>query len=160
SLQCTCVALKGLATSMVELFEPWVAQGQQTIEVDVTANITDWADEARLKQVLHNLLANAVRYSPSHTSICIAAVVEQEEHRARISVRDRGPGIPPDKQEEIFDKFVRLTRDLNSTVRGSGLGLFISRQLVEAMQGTITVSSTGIKGEGSTFSFTLPLSDK
>ena len=74
-------------------------------------------------------------------------------------MRDRGLGIPPDKQEEIFDKFVRLTRDLNSTVRGSGLGLFITRQLVEAMQGTITVSSSGIKGEGSTFSFTLPLAD-
>lgn len=79
---------------------------------------------------------------------------------ARISVSDRGPGIPPEKQGEIFDKFVRLERDLNSKVRGSGLGLYISRQLVEAMQGTIAVESSGIKGEGSTFSFTLPLADE
>lgn len=159
SLNCTPIPLKEMATSMVELFEPWVAQGQQTIEVDVADDIIVWADEARLKQVLHNLLANAVRYSPPHTSICITAAVEEEARNVCISVRDQGLGIPPDKQEEIFDKFVRLTRDLNSTVRGSGLGLFITRQLVEAMQGTITVSSTGIKGEGSTFSFTLPLAD-
>ena len=72
---------------------------------------------------------------------------------------DQGPGIPPDKQEAIFDKFVRLERDLNGSVRGSGLGLYITRQLVEAMQGTITVHSSGVKGEGSTFSFTLPLAD-
>jgi signal transduction histidine kinase len=78
---------------------------------------------------------------------------------ARVSISDQGPGIPPDRQVEIFDKFVRLERDLNSQVRGSGLGLYISRQLVEAMQGTITIESSGIKGEGSTFSFTLPLAD-
>ena len=160
SVRCTPIVLKDIITTVSELFEPWVAQTQQAIETDIDPTITVLADETRLKQVLHNLLANAVRYSPSHTCIRISAVIEEEGdagQMARVSVSDRGPGIPPEKQAEIFDKFVRLERDLNSKVRGSGLGLHISRQLVEAMQGTITVESSGIKGEGSTFSFTLPL---
>lgn len=159
SLRRTRIILKEITTAVSELFEPWVAQGQQSIEIDIEASIAVLADETRLKQVLHNLLANAIRYSPPHTSIRIVAIVEQEAHMARISVSDKGPGIPPDKQETIFDKFVRLERDLNSKVRGSGLGLFISRQLVEAMQGTIRVESSGVKGQGSTFSFTLPLAE-
>ena len=159
-LRCTRIVLKETTTALSELFEPWVAQGQQSIEINIDASIAVLADETRLKQVLHNLLANAVRYSPPHTTIRVTAIVEQESHMARISVSDQGPGIPPDRQEEIFDKFVRLERDLNSKVRGSGLGLFITRQLVEAMQGTITVKSSGVKGEGSTFSFTLPLTEK
>ncbi|HEY4035316.1 MAG TPA: ATP-binding protein [Ktedonobacteraceae bacterium] len=67
-------------------------------------------------------------------------------------------GIPPDKQETIFDKFVRLERDMHGAIRGSGLGLFITRQLVEAMNGTMRVESSGVENEGSTFSFTLPSS--
>ena len=160
SLRCTRIVLREITTAVSELFEPWVAQGQQSLEIDIEASIAVLADETRLKQVLHNLLANAVRYSPQRTAIHVAAIVEQETRMARISVNDRGPGIPPDKQGEIFDKFVRLERDLNSKVRGSGLGLFISRQLVEAMQGSISVESSGVKGEGSTFSFTLPLADE
>ena len=76
---------------------------------------------------------------------------------ARIRVMDYGPGIPPDKQEAIFDKFVRLERDLHGINRGSCLGLYITRQLVEAMKGSITVESKGMPGEGATFLFTLPL---
>jgi signal transduction histidine kinase len=76
----------------------------------------------------------------------------------RINVIDRGLGVPPDKHEAIFERFVRLERDMHGTTRGSGLGLAITRQLIEAMHGTIHVESSGIKGEGSTFSFTLPAS--
>ena len=75
----------------------------------------------------------------------------------RVDVIDRGLGIPPDKQKVIFEKFVRLERDMHGITPGSGLGLFITRQLVEAMKGSITVESSGIEGEGATFSFTLPV---
>ena len=77
----------------------------------------------------------------------------------RISVIDRGPGIPANKQEAIFEKFVRLERDMHGSVRGSGLGLFITRQLVEAMNGRITIESSGVEGEGAAFSFTLPIEE-
>ena len=74
----------------------------------------------------------------------------------RINIIDRGYGVPPHQQEAIFDRFVRLERDMHGNTRGSGLGLAITRQLVEAMHGAIRVESSGINGEGSTFSFTLP----
>jgi len=75
----------------------------------------------------------------------------------RVKVTDQGYGVPPNKQKAIFERFVRLERDMHGNTRGSGLGLAISRQLVEAMHGTIKVESTGVKGEGSTFTFTLPV---
>jgi signal transduction histidine kinase len=99
-------------------------------------------------------------YSSPHTPIRVTASGEQEAGLVGVRVMDRGWGIPTDKQEAIFDKFVLLDRDRYSTVRGSGLGPFITRQLVEAMGGTITVESSGIAGEGSTFSFTLPVAKR
>ena len=90
----------------------------------------------------------------------MTASVEQEKGTVRVSVIDRGLGIPADKQEAIFDKFVRLDHDMYSTVRGSGLGLYISKQLVEAMNGRIWVESTGQAGEGSRFCFTLPVASQ
>ena len=157
TLHFASLALRDICTAVIDLFEPWILQEQRSIEVDVAPNILVWADEMRLKQVLHNLIANALHYSPQQTPIRVTATLEQEEGIVRVSVIDRGLGIPADKQEVIFDKFVRLDRDMYSTVRGSGLGLFITRHLVEAMGGTIAIESSGIKGEGSTFFFTLPL---
>jgi len=157
TLHFASVALRDICTAVIDLFEPWILQQQRSIEVDVAPSILVWADEMRLKQVLHNLMANALRYSPLQTPIRVTATIEQEAGMVRVRIIDRGLGIPADKQEVIFDKFVRLDRDMYGAVRGSGLGLFITRQLVEAMGGMITVESSGIKGEGSTFSFTLPV---
>jgi two-component system OmpR family sensor kinase len=108
---------------------------------------------------LHNLISNALRYSSPQTLIRIAAKNDLEARKVSIQVIDHGFGIPLDKQSMIFDRFVRLERDMHGMVRGSGLGLYITRQLVEAMGGTITVESTGVENGGSTFSFTLPLAE-
>jgi signal transduction histidine kinase len=159
TLHSTSISLKDVCTSVVDLFEPLILQEQRHIEIHVAASIQVWADEIRLKQILRNLFANALRYSPPKTPIFITAVEEPEQGVVRIKVIDRGFGVPPDKQEAIFERFVRLERDMHGTVRGSGLGLAITRQLVEAMHGTIALESSGIKGEGSTFSFTLPTSE-
>jgi signal transduction histidine kinase len=160
TLHCASLALRNICTAVIDLFEPLLLQQQRTIEVDIAPDMLVRADELRLKQVLHNLMANALRYSPPHTPIRVTAILEQQAGLVRVSVIDRGLGIPADKQEAIFDKYVRLDRDLYGTVRGSGLGLFITRQLVEAMGGTITVESSGIEGEGSTFSCTLPVAKR
>lgn len=157
SLRITPLPLKSITTAIVELFEPLTIKEQRTISVEIDANLFVMADEARLKQILHNLISNAIRYSLPHTPLHITAIAKEAEQVVQISVRDHGFGIPPDKQNTIFEKFVRLERDMHGTVRGSGLGLFITRQLVETMHGTIRVESTGIESEGSTFSFTLPL---
>jgi signal transduction histidine kinase len=154
TLQRLSIPLKETCTSVVDLFEPLILQQQRQVEVDIPADVMVLADETRLKQILRNLIANALRYSPHMTPICITAWQEQE--MVRVDIIDRGLGIPPDKQKVIFDKFVRLERDMHGITRGSGLGLFITRQLVEAMKGSIIVESSGIEGEGATFSFTLP----
>src|SRR5256714_6339421 len=159
TLHSTSISLKDVCTSVADLFEPLILQEQRHIEIHVAASIQVWADEIRLKQILRNLFANALRYSPAQTPIFITAVEEPEQGFVRIKVIDRGFGVPPDKQEAIFERFVRLERDMHGTVRGSGLGLAITRQLVEAMHGTIALESSGVKGEGSTFSFTLPTSE-
>ena len=154
------IQLKETYTAVVDLFEPLILQQERQVTIDIAPEIIVWADETRLKQVLRNLLANALRYSANKTPVCLTAKVEQEQAMVHVSVIDSGSGIPPDKQEIIFDKFVRLDRDMNGIIRGSGLGLYITKQLVEAMGGTIGVESSGVAGEGSTFTFTLPITEK
>lgn len=152
--------LKEIVEHVTELFEPLILQQERRFEIQIPAELCVQADETRLKQVLRNLIANALRYSPEKTPLAISADIEPGTHLASISVKDYGAGIPPDQQEAIFDKFVRLDRDMHGIIRGSGLGLYITRQLVEAMGGTICVESSGVAGEGSTFCFTLPLKRK
>ncbi|HAG99050.1 MAG TPA: hypothetical protein DCL75_09390 [Ktedonobacter sp.] len=157
SLNCSSIRLKEICTAVIDLFEPITLQERRHVIVNIPDSIVVLADETRLKQVLRNLFANALRYSPQQTPIYITAVIDkQDPSMVRVNLIDRGYGVPPDKQEEIFDRFVRLERDMHGNTRGSGLGLAITRQLVEVMHGTIWVESSGVKGEGSTFSFTLP----
>jgi signal transduction histidine kinase len=108
------------------------------------------ADERRLTQVLYNLLQNAVRFSPEGARVSVSA--ERDSDSVRLSVADTGHGIPPEEQERIFEPFAAMDREGQSC--GSGLGLSVSRGLVELMGGTLDLAST--PGAGSTFSFTLP----
>jgi two-component system sensor histidine kinase KdpD len=102
--------------------------------------------------VLVNLLENAVKYTPAGTPILVAA--HQIPGAIEISVHDDGPGIPPESQARLFDKFYRAYSA--TTVPGSGIGLAISKGLVEAHGGQIRVESG--PEIGTTFRFTLPLS--
>jgi signal transduction histidine kinase len=131
------------------------------IRLDLPEYLTVWADQHALQQVLLNVLGNAFKYAPKQTPISIRAILSTPSSASAdahvcISVQDAGPGIPSDEVTLLFQKFVRLKRDLAGTVRGSGLGLYISRQLVEAMHGQMWVESSGKPGEGSYFCFTLP----
>jgi len=110
------------------------------------------ADSDKLRQVLVNLVENAVKYSRSG---CIQVRLAAYYGNVRFSVRDEGPGIPPGQHERIFEKFYRLDPHMTQGVGGTGLGLYICRELVEGMKGDIWVEST--LGEGSTFSFELPV---
>lgn len=157
ALQYSTIPLKALCEAVLDLFEPLILQEQRQTETDIDEHIFVRADETRLKQVLRNLIANALRYSPHRTPVRISAKVDADKSMVAISVIDRGYGIPANKREAIFDRFVRLERDMHGNVRGSGLGLSITRELVQAMGGTIHVESSGTAGKGSAFIFTLPL---
>jgi signal transduction histidine kinase len=108
-------------------------------------------DRARLRQVLGNLIDNAVKYSPEAGEVQVSALVA--DGAVQISVRDAGPGIPREHQARIFEKFGRV--DVPGTSKpGTGLGLFIARSIAEAHGGTLEVASE--PREGATFIFTLP----
>ena len=110
------------------------------------------ADPDRVRQVLINLVDNAVKYSPDGGPVEVS--VHGAGERVRISVSDRGLGIPGSERELVFEKFYRLDPKLSRGVGGTGLGLYISRALVLQMGGTISVDSR--VGGGSTFHVELP----
>jgi signal transduction histidine kinase len=109
-------------------------------------------DEALLRQVLVNLVENGVKYSPNGGRIDV--LVSEEPGWVRLEVVDEGIGIPAAELERIFEKFYRLDAAMSRGVGGSGLGLYISREIVMQMGGTLTVRSS--PGEGSTFTVVLP----
>jgi signal transduction histidine kinase len=113
------------------------------------------ADPDMLRQVLTNLVENAVKYSPAGGRVHVS--LWPHEGRVLFGVRDEGLGIPPREQERIFEKFFRLDPNLTRGVGGTGLGLYICRELVRRMGGRIWVASR--EGEGSTFFFELPAAD-
>ena len=184
-LEYSRVALASLVRAVLETFDPSEigepalpvgAYAARAVTMQVPPDLVIWADEARVRQVLINLLANALKYSSEGTPIDITAssyaAPRPERHRARragigdaagasagqvqISVRDHGLGVPPGDISKLFNRFVRLERDIAGPVRGTGVGLYMCRVLIEAMGGRIWVESSGIPGEGSTFSLLLP----
>jgi signal transduction histidine kinase len=145
--------LAKVVTQSMELLAAQIRREERILEMVLPAQVSVLVDELRLRQVLVNLVGNALKYSPMGSPLLIQA--QETEAEVLVRVRDQGLGVPPEQQPHIFDRFVRLERDLNSPVRGTGLGLFISKQLVEAMGGRLWVESSGLPGEGSTFCFTL-----
>jgi two-component system phosphate regulon sensor histidine kinase PhoR len=113
-------------------------------------------DPDRTRQVLLNLLDNAIKYSPRGGRIEIALAADSED--LRFMVRDEGLGIPLGEQERIFDKFYRLDPDQRRGIGGSGLGLYISRELVRLMDGRIWAESE--PGAGTVLTFELPLAQR
>jgi signal transduction histidine kinase len=125
-------------------------------EVRIVAHVGDSVphvrgDEQRLRQVLHNLVDNALKYSPADADVDVA--IGTENGQLRVGVRDVGPGIPADDQRLIFEKFGRSTA--GEAKPGSGLGLFIARSIAEAHGGTIELDSAPLRG--ATFTLVLPV---
>jgi PAS domain S-box-containing protein len=110
-------------------------------------------DELRLEQVFQNLIANAIKYSPSGGSVVIR--VEQQENRAYVIVSDQGIGIPPQEVPNLFQRFYRASNADAQYMSGMGIGLFVVKEIVTLHSGGVTVASR--EGEGSTFTVWLPL---
>jgi signal transduction histidine kinase len=111
-----------------------------------------FVDQMRIGQVLGNLISNAAKYGDPGTDIDVC--LEEHGTEVDIAVENRGPGIPPEEIEHLFNRFTRTAQARNSHVRGLGVGLYIARELVVAHQGRIWVEST--PGETTTFHVSLP----
>ena len=111
------------------------------------------ADQQLAIQVLANLLSNAAKYSPEGTAIGVG--IAHDGHRVVTTVADRGAGVPLADRDRIFEKFTRLGDHLTRPQQGVGLGLYIVRRSVEAMNGTAWVDDA--PGGGAAFSFSLPV---
>ena len=147
------------------------------IVLDLSQDLWITGDGPRVRQTLTSLLDNAAKYSPPHTTITVSAqkmmlsevqqylsedqidhalLVERGDYEVLlVRVKDQGPGVMPEDQSRIFEKFVRAPRSLTTPVRGSGLGLYIARRYVEAMGGKLWLEHTVPNG-GAIFSFYLP----
>jgi signal transduction histidine kinase len=125
--------------------------GDRPFSVSDTLNVRVWCDPERMSQVLHNLLDNAARHTPPGTPVELRS--HQVSNRVRIEVADRGPGLPPEDVGLIFEKFGRGQQAAARQTPGAGLGLYLSRQIVQAHGSDLTVEST--PGQGTVFAFEL-----
>jgi signal transduction histidine kinase len=134
-------------------------EGQKPIEVvkEVEGELPPvWADVERVRQVLANLLDNAYQYNMPGGQVTVR--IHRAADFVQVDVQDSGVGIPVEEQERVFERFFRGESPLMLGVSGTGLGLSIVQSLVQMHGGTIWLTSSGVYGEGSTFSFTLPVS--
>jgi Amt family ammonium transporter len=125
---------------------------QIRIENNVDNELVIYADRVRFKQILYNLVSNAVKFTPEGGKVQIESSAERD--LARFSVIDTGIGIPPEEQGAVFDQFHQVDPSCKVMKEGAGLGLFITRRLVENHGGKIWLESES--GKGSRFMFTLP----
>lgn len=119
------------------------------------AHLVVYGDPRRVEQVLSNLIGNAIKYSPEGGEIGVTFRTDGEAHEAILSVRDHGIGIPLSERAEVFKRFARASNAQTYGIRGTGLGLYLCRELVEAHGGRIWFESA--EGRGSTFFVALPL---
>jgi signal transduction histidine kinase len=127
-----------------------------SIELDLPSGLPRvWGDAERVRQILDNLVTNAYQYTEENGTITLKMHAEGE--RVQIDVKDTGIGIHPEEQKRVFERFYRGEDPLVLANSGTGLGLSIVNYLVEMHNGRLWLESSGIRGQGSTFSFTLPL---
>lgn len=112
-------------------------------------------DLERIRQVIGNLVSNGYNYTPANGSVTV--MLSHQDGEIQVDVKDTGIGIAPDEQPRMFERFYRGEHPLVLATAGTGLGLAVAKTLVEMHHGRIWFTSTGVPGEGSTFSFTLPL---
>jgi signal transduction histidine kinase len=140
--------LDGAIEHVVRLFQPLARERQVKLEFQpATKDMAVSVDSNRMEQVLINLVKNALEATPAHGEVHIKT--RREDDRLMVEVVDNGPGIPPKEQARVFEPFY------TTRASGLGLGLYLSKRLVEAHRGTLSMSSE--QGKGTVFRIALPL---
>jgi signal transduction histidine kinase len=151
--------LAPVVREVLEAFAPIARARRVTIRQRLDETVVATVDRGALRQVLINLLDNAVKYGPDGQVVIVTLAGGDSGQNARLAIEDEGPGIPTGERDGIWEPFRRLARDANSAVAGSGIGLSVVKRLVEAHGGSVRVedreSTRG--GTGARFVVELPV---
>lgn len=147
------VSLKQTVDEIVKTLTPLSSKKDQSLETSHIGDVVIQADRGKLKQILLNLIGNAIKFTPSGGSINISSYLKDE--MANIQIKDTGIGISPEDQKKLFEPFKQVDSNLSREHTGTGLGLSLVKKLVELHNGTVSVESETEKG--STFTVSLPI---
>jgi len=151
--------LRRMIGDLMALFQIRAVEKGLTLSATLDPGVPVWvhADENKLRQVILNLVGNAVKFTPTGSvDLAVRPMETADGPHLLFAVRDTGPGIAGEEQGRIFEPFVQ-TASGHTAQEGTGLGLSISHRFVQLMGGTLTVTSSGVPGEGSVFQFHIPL---
>lgn len=140
--------------TLIKLIKPRLGEKPISLNLTIAPDIPQvlYGDKSKIKEIMSNLLTNAAKYTEKgFINVDINCINKNDECSLMISVEDTGRGIKPEKIDKLFNKFERLEEDRNTTIEGAGLGLAITKRLVELMEGKIVVQS--VYGSGSKFTF-------
>lgn len=152
----TEINIAKLLKESIDSFMPEASDQKLSLILEVSRDIEGMSiqvDELKLKQILFNLISNAIKFTPGGGQIVVRATANDDE--VQISVTDTGIGLKPEDRERIFSAFVQVDSTYSRSRHGAGLGLALTRRLVQLHSGTLSVQSPGVN-QGSTFTVTLP----
>jgi PAS domain S-box-containing protein len=154
NLRLSDIALTDVIEELKRTMTPILTPRRQSLDIEIEEGLPPvHADKGKLRQVLLNLLSNATKFTPDGGRLKIEAV--KKDHSCQVSVADNGTGIKKEDQERLFEPFSQLDNPLTGGKGGTGLGLALSKQIIEKHGGQIWIESE--YGKGSRFTFTLPL---
>ena len=163
-LVCTRFSPANAVHNVLAIVKTLASKKGINLVADIPEGLPTWvADEAKFKQILYNLLSNAIKFTPDGGEVRLSARLESattaaDSDRFVVAVSDTGIGIDPRDQERIFAEFEQVDSSYGRQQQGTGLGLSLTKRLVEMHGGVISVQSDGTDGKGSTFTFFIPAS--
>lgn len=149
--------LADIVHQITSTLQPLTEQNGITLTVSQIPSITVQADADKVTQILNNIVGNAIKFTDSG-SIMVSARVKEEEEMMHIFITDTGIGISQEDQRKLFGKFEQIHSQTNGRPPGTGLGLYISRELARKMGGDLWIEQSGV-GKGTTFGYSLPLAN-
>ena len=146
-----------MIVNTADIFEGTANQRKVTISLDISDKpLKVYADPDKIKQVIYNLVDNAIKFSPENTTVFITSLIQNND-KVKISVKDKGIGIPNSQQKYIWDRFYKADASRGKDKTGTGLGLSIVKEIIKAHEEHIELVST--EGNGCDFTFTLTYAD-